>query len=857
MDDGSGLTAAEAARRLAADGPNQLPADEARGLLHLALEVVREPMVGLLLAAGAIYLALGSVGEAVVLGVGILLIIAIELYQEWRAERALAALRQLSSPRALVLRDGEPTRIAGREVVVGDVALLAEGDRVPADGVLLEAEHLAVDESLLTGEALGVDKRADPAAFAMAPPGGDATPFVYSGTLVTRGRGRLLVRATGRDSAIGRIGASLSAVEGEDTPLHREIRRVVLVAAVFGVAVCLLVAVLYAGLVGSWLQGLLAGVALAISMTPEEFPVVLTVFLALGAWRLSRRNVLTRRSLAIEALGAATVLCADKTGTITRNRMAVAQLDVGGERLAVAAEGPVTLPERFHDLAEALRLASQRDPVDPMERACDELTARALAGTEHVHDDWERLREYPLARDRLALSEVWRAPDARRALIAAKGAPEAIADLCHLDAAASERMAARVAAMAADGLRVLGVARAYCEAAELPADPHQFDFDCLGLVGLADPPRADVRQAVAESRRAGVRVVMITGDHPLTAERIAAEIGLAEGAALVGAELDALDDAALAARLRTTQVFARVLPEQKLRLVNALKAAGAVVAMTGDGVNDAPALKAAHIGIAMGGRGSDVAREAAAVVLLDDAFASIVAGIRMGRRIYDNLRRAMVFIIAVHIPIAGVALIPLLLKWPLVLSPLHIAFLELVIDPACALAFESEAEEPDIMDRPPRPAGEPLLSRAMVTSGVLQGLGVVGAVLAVFAVALARGLEPADARTLTFATLVLSYVGLILSNRSLHRSLLSTLRVANPTAWLVCGGAVALLALVILLPPVRAAFQFTVLHPLDVAVCVGAATAATVAFEVMKWAGRRRSGDAPRPRRPPAGGPSE
>ncbi|HSQ00449.1 MAG TPA: cation-translocating P-type ATPase [Candidatus Dormibacteraeota bacterium] len=835
MDDAQGLKSDEAARRLAKHGPNELPADEPRSMLHLAFEVVREPMIGLLLAAGAIYLALGSVGEAIVLGVGILLIIAIELYQEWRAERALDALRELSSPRALVLRDGEPIRIAGRDVVVGDVALLAEGDRVPADGVLLEAEHLSVDESLLTGEALGVDKRADPTARAPQPPGGDGTPFVYSGTLVTRGRGRMLVLATGRASAIGRIGVTLAAVETEDTPLRRETRRVVRIAATLGVAVCLLVAVLYASLVGSWLQGLLAGVALAISMTPEEFPVVLTVFLALGAWRLSRRNVLTRRSLAIEALGSATVLCADKTGTITRNRMAVAQLDVEGERLPVTTEGPLVIAERFHDLAESLRLASQRDPVDPMERALDEFTARALAGTEHVHDDWARVREYPLAAEMLALCEVWRAPDERRAVIAAKGAPEAIADLCHFDPMAGERLAARVAAMAADGLRVLGVARAYFEAPELPSDPHQFEFAFLGLVGLADPPRADVRQAIAECQRAGVQVMMITGDHPLTAARIAAEIGLDDGPVLVGGELETLDDAALIERLRETRVFARVLPEQKLRLVSVLKASGAVVAMTGDGVNDAPALKAAHIGIAMGGRGSDVAREAAAVVLLDDAFASIVAGIRMGRRIYDNLRRAMVFIIAVHIPIAGVALIPLLLKWPLVLSPLHIAFLELVIDPACALAFESEAEEPDIMDRPPRPSSEPLLSRAMVTMAILQGLGVVGAVLAVFAVALARGLEPADARTLTFATLVLSYVGLILTNRSLHRGLLTTLRVTNPTAWLVCGGAVALLALVVAVPPVRHAFQFTVLHPIDLAVCVGAASAATASFELGKW----------------------
>jgi Ca2+-transporting ATPase len=825
----AGLSDGEAALRLARYGPNEIPGQSRRGTARIAADLLREPMLLLLIAAGAIYLALGSTGEALILAVGIALVVAIEVYQEQRTERALEALRDLSSPRALVVRGGRQLRIAGRSVVPGDVIILAEGDRVPADGRLVWSARLEVDESLLTGESMPVRKGPEePEAEKQR----DAA--VYSGTLVVRGRGIAVVERTGAETELGRIGRSLEVLETGDTPMRRETRRVVRILGAAGAALCLLVAALYAALVGSWLRGLLAGVSLAISMTPEEFPVVLTVFLALGAWRMSKRQVLTRRAQAIEALGAATVLCADKTGTMTFNRMAVARLACD-EDVWLASDGGDPLPERFHRLAEFMLLASQRDPIDPMERALEDFGRKQLAGTEHLHASWSPVREYPLSDELLALSHVWRDPTSTRFVIAAKGSAEAIADLCHLPATVVARLMRRVDAMAADGLRVIAVAYAYFGRGELPAHQHEFDFEPLGLVGLADPPRPMVRDAVEQCRAAGIRVLMITGDHPATARRVALEAGLDADAVMTGSEMRVMTEGELSERVRTTSIFARFRPDQKLRLVRALQGRGEIVAMTGDGVNDAPALKAAHIGIAMGERGSDVAREAASIILLDDDFGSLVAAVRMGRRIYDNLRHAMTFVVAAHVPIAGVALIPLLLRWPLVLFPVHIAFLELIIDPACSLAFEAEPEDEEIMRRPPREPSESLFSPRLIWLGALQGAAVLVTVMGVFASALHRGLLDADARTLTFATLILSYLGLILGNRSWASPLLSSLRRRNPIVWWVCGGALALLAAILGVPAARSIFQFTPLHPDDIALCAGSALLATLAIELLKY----------------------
>lgn len=851
----TGLTAAEAAQRLAADGPNALPGGERRTLLAIALEAMREPMFLLLLAAGTLYLVFGDLQEGLTLFGFVVVTLALTLFQEGRTERAIEALRDLTSPRALVVREGQPVRIAGRDVVRGDLLKLSEGDRVPADALLVEADGVRADESLLTGESVPVGKRLanrdeldDVAKGHAGPgsaPGGDDQAMVYAGTLIVQGHAWARVTATGPRSEIGRIGTALGTVEAERSPLQRQTARLVRNLALLALVLSLALVLIHGLLKGDWLQALLAGIALAMAMLPEEYPVVLTVFPALGARRLSKEGVLTRRITSIETLGATTVLCSDKTGTLTENRMTVTHLVAGGvavnERFVVPSGADGELPEPFHALVEVAILASVVDPFDPMEKAFHQLGQRFLADTEHLHRDWRLVQTYALSPALRAMSHVWTAQGDDEQTVAAKGAPEAVIDLCHLDEADRARIAAAVDELAAQGLRVLGVARGRFQGQDWPADEHGFDFEFVGLLGLADPVRAAVPAAIAECRAAGIRVVMITGDYPATARAIARQAGLADGPVdvLSGDEITALDDEALRARLAAVNVCARIAPEQKLRIVQALKARGEVVAMTGDGVNDAPALRAAHVGVAMGQRGTDVARESSSLVLVDDNFASIVRAVRLGRRIFDNLQKAMSYILAVHVPIAGMALLPVLLGWPPLLFPMHIALLELIIDPACSVAFENEPAEHDVMQRPPRDAAAPLFGGATLWLALLQGTGVLVVVLLAYAWASPR-IPEAEARAFAFATLVTGNLALILSNRSSTGSLWTTLRTPNAILWAVIAGALLMLAAALYLPWAVALLRFAPLPAHELAAAVGLGIASVVWFEGVKRVRGRR-----------------
>jgi P-type Ca2+ transporter type 2C len=843
-----GLLEAEAQARLKAEGYNELPRSDRRTPLLIIVEVVREPMLALLLGGGLVYLALGDLKEALILLVFATLSILITVIQEARTERVLEALRDLTSPRALVIRDGERKRIAGREVVRGDLVVLAEGDRVPADAFLVQSHDLQTDESLLTGESVPVRKiaSADVVPSKGRRPGGDDLPYVFSGSLIVRGTGIGEVIAIGALSEIGKIGQSLTTLETEPPRLQAQTRRLVRVFAMVGGAVSVLAVLLYGLLRGGWLDALLAGIALGMSMLPEEFPVVLTVFMTMGAWRISRARVLTRRAAAIETLGSATVLCTDKTGTLTENQMSITELRLKSGEIFRVREAPAAkMPDDFHDLAEFGLLASARDPFDPMEKAFHDLGREHLAETEHLHGpEWKLAHAYGLRPGLLAMSHVWETDDGRKEfVIAAKGAPEAIADLCHLSDTDLAALTRSVNDMAGEGLRVLGVARASFAGETWPDTQHDFGFEFQGLVGLADPLRPSVPAAVAECRSAGIRVVIITGDYPVTARAIARQAGLDAEDVVTGDELEALNDADLAGRVHTATVFARIMPEQKLRIVSALKANGEIVAMTGDGVNDAPSLKAAHIGIAMGGRGTDVAREASSIVLLDDDFGSIVKAVRLGRRIYDNLRKAIGFIFAVHVPIAGLALLPLLFGLPIVLGPMHIAFLEMVIDPVCSLVFEAEAEEDDVMRRPPRLPDEPLFSRSLIGWSLLQGAFAFALVAAIFVVASNRGMPETEVRALGFFSLVLTIVSLIFVNRSFSASLLTALRRPNPVLAFVLLAVVTMLSLTLLWPFMSDLFRFGPLHMDDLALTFGAGALVLVVLEVLKplWRERLRS----------------
>lgn len=830
-----GLSEADVASRLRQHGYNELPSSRSRNVLATAWDVVQEPMFLLLLTCGAIYLLLGDVREALMLLGFVFVVLGITLYQERKTERALEALRDLSSPRALVIRGGERKRIAGRDVVPDDLLVLAEGDRVPADAVVLSCNSLSTDESLLTGESVPVRKVAWDGVREMSRPGGEDLPFVFSGTLIVQGQGIAQVRATGIQTEMGNIGKALQTVELEGTQLQREVGQLVRRVAVVGLALCTLVVVLYGLTRGDWLKGILAGITLAMAMVPEEFPVVLTIFLALGAWRLSKVRVLARRVPVIETLGSATVLCVDKTGTLTVNRMTIRKLVVDGTVHEVEEDDAQPLPEAFHEIVEFGILASQRDPFDPMEKAFHDLGNACLAETEHLHADWRLERGYSLSPSLLAMSHVWKSPSGQDYVLATKGAPEAIADLCHLDHERTQAIGEQVAAMAKEGLRVLGVARGVFQQEALPGEQHDFTFEFLGLAGLADPVRPTVPAAVEECDSAGIRVVMITGDHPSTARSIARQAGIKSLDEVVsGTELENVDEAELQRRVKTINAFARMVPEQKLRLVNALKANGEVVAMTGDGVNDAPALKAAHIGIAMGGRGTDVAREAASLVLLDDDFASIVQAIRMGRRIFDHLQKAMTYIVAVHVPIAGMSLIPVMFGWPLALQPVHILFLELIIDPACSVVFEAEPEEADVMRRGPRDSRQSIFGKRLVGLGLMQGASVLLIVLSVYLLGMFGWKNEGDATALSFTTLVVANLGLIFANRSWSRTIWSTLRNPNPALWFVLGGTLGFLGLALYVPFLRDLFHFSTLHPGDIAICLAGGLLSILWFEGLK-----------------------
>lgn len=831
-----GLSETEAANLLTEVGYNELPSAKPRSVFAIAFEVIKEPMFLLLVAGGLVYLLLGDLQEALMLMGFVLVIMSITFYQERKTERALEALRDLSSPRALVIRDGEEKRIAGRDVVPGDLIVLAEGDRVPADAVLLSCTNLSADESLLTGESVSVRKVCSEGTEklpAISRPGGDDLPFVYSGSLVVQGQGVAVARATGINTEIGKIGRALQKVESEETALQKETNLLVRNLAILGLGLCLLVIIAYGMTRGNWLEGFLAGITTAMAVLPEEFPVVLTVFLALGAWRISQSRVLTRRVPAVETLGSATVLCVDKTGTLTMNRMKVKKIFASGEFFELN-DGKDRLPEAIHELIEFSILASQIDPFDPMEKAFRKLGEDYLAKTEHIHTDWKLVKEYPLSKKLLAMSRVWRSPSGEEYVIAAKGAPEAIADLCHIDLERQMELSAAIQTMAQEGMRVLGVARASFRETDLPGGQHGFEFEFLGLIGMEDPVRPGVPEAIKECYSAGIRVVMITGDYPGTAQSIARQIGLPSDQVITGPELERLSDQELRERVRDVCIFSRVVPEQKLRLVQALKANGDVVAMTGDGVNDAPALKAANIGIAMGGRGTDVARESASLVLLDDDFSSIVKAVKLGRRIFDNIKKAMAYILAIHVPIAGISIIPILLEWPLIFFPIQVVFLELIIDPACSIAFEAEPEEADVMDRPPRDPNKPLFSRYTLGISLLQGLSVLIIVMAVFAVSLYRGQSENEARALTYTTLIIANLGLILANRSWSRTILETMSTPNPALWWVVGGALVFLAMVIYVPFLRELFSFAYLHFIDIAICFMAGITSILWFEALK-----------------------
>lgn len=731
------LTSAEAQQRLKIYGPNVLPQNKPKNFIFYIKELVQEPMLFLLIVSSIIYLLLGDHLESLVLGASVVFVVAIFLYQRIRSEHALEALKQLSSPRALVVRDDRQLRISATELVPGDMVVLNEGDRIPADGLIFETENLVCDESLLTGESLPVHK--------------NCKDQVHSSTLVVAGRGKFKVEFTGARTNVGKLGAALAASHSTEFRLRTEIRSLTKVFAWLGAAASISIAMLYFFKYHLWLNALLVGLAAQLSLLPEEFPVVLAVFLALGAWKLSKVKVLVREPEAIEQLGAISVLCVDKTGTLTRNQMVIDSVHDG-------------LKGASSDLIVHFgAMATHPDPFDPTDKA---FISAAQKLKLPYDKDLEFVCEYPLTRDLFAMSCVWKSKFKNKDyIVACKGAPEAIIELCKLNEEHKKSILSAVQTLAGRGQRVIAVANSGFSGSELPARQSDFNFEWIGLAGLIDPVREEVPKALRQCYRAGIRVIMITGDYPETAKNIAISAGFNQSSVVVtGTQVHAMDEHDFSKQVQSCNVFARMRPEHKLRIVESLKSQGHTVGMTGDGVNDAPSLKSAHVGIAMGLRGTDVAREAADIVLLDDNFASIVAGIHRGRLIFANIRKALAYVISIHIPITLLSIVPVAVGWPLLLLPVHIVLLELIIDPASTLLFENQPAGEEIMLNPPRSLKSKLFSKYDFLRSVAQGLLISIFCLLAYWWCLRTGAGESVARTIAFGSLIFSNFGLIIAD---------------------------------------------------------------------------------------------
>lgn len=791
-----GLTNDEAKRLLQTNGFNELNSKNKSKWIGSIFKILLEPMLLLLLGCGVLYLFMGEIQDALILLSSVFVVIGISFFQERKTEKTLEALKNMSSPMALVIRDGRQIRISGREVVVGDVIIINEGDRVPADGNIIEQTNLQVDESLLTGESIPVRKD------------DSQQTKVYSGCLIISGHAVFLVTETGMKTEIGKIGKSLQTIKEEETLLHKQTTKIVRTVAIIGIILSNIMVIIYTVTRGNVVEGMLAGLTLGMAILPEEFPIVLLIFMTLGAWRIAKNNVLTRKSSAIETLGAATVLCTDKTGTLTENDMKLQEM-WGEDKDELIKYGVMSCPQ---------------NPFDPMEK-------ELIKNWDKINFDfknWKIIDENPLTKNKMAVTFEWENKVTNEKITATKGAPEMVLKMCKVTENEKVKIMKKVQEMSNNGYRVIACAMG--------------KYKFLGLFGFIDPIRESVPNSIVEAYKAGIRVIVITGDYAGTVMHIAKSINLKNDSEyILGNDLLKMSEIELREKVKTVNIYARILPEQKLLIVNALKANGEIVAMTGDGVNDAPALKSAHIGIAMGKRGTDVAREASSLVLLDDNFSSIVTAVRLGRRIYDNIKRAMGYILAVHVPIAGMSLLPLFFDYPIVLFPAHIAFLELIIDPACSTVFESKKEDKQIMNKPPRKMNESLFDTKTIILNLLQGAGVLVANFGLYIFAINNGRSEEEARTIAFACLVFANLMLITINLSWRKNIFQIILEVNKTFLIVFFGTIMALLSVIFNPFLANLLHMGTIKISDLAIILAITIASLMWFEGYKWVTERKN----------------
>lgn len=804
-----GLNSEEVEKLQKKYGMNELVSQEKPNMLKKFLGVFKEPMFLLLLIAATVYFLLGAPKDGAIMLVFVGFVASITFIQEWKTEKTMNALKDLTSPKVNTLRNGKNILIKSTELVPGDVVFLSEGERIPADCIVLEPSNFSVDESILTGESEYVMK----VSTTQSEKSTDywKKDILYAGTLCVFGKCTAIVKFTGINTEYGKIGKAISEAKDEPTPLQKKVSILVKNIAIAGVILCISVMVASYFYSFDILNSILSGISLAMAIIPEEFPVVLTVFLSMGAYRLAKNNTLMRKISAVETLGSATVLCVDKTGTITQNKMKVK---------SIYSDGGIFNNEdlKNQELSDLMVLSCEKDPYDPMEKAI--LEAANLSQLETVY-------KYDLSKKIAFDSKTKRMANIyikdNKYYVAVKGSAETVLGLCNLDKQTMDEINIEIDKMASNGLRVLALAD--CTSEEVYEDLECYELTFKGLVGLQDPPKDGVEEAIKLCKKAGIRVVMITGDYSKTAMAIGEEIGLKfTDKVIVGNEIDSLSENELCEVVKSCDVFSRVIPEQKMKIVKALKKNGEIVAMTGDGVNDAPALKSADIGIAMGKRGTEVAKEAADMILMDDNFTTIVKSVKDGRRVYDNIRKAMVYILIIHIPIAAMAMFAPLFNLPPLLLPMHIMLLELIIDPTCSIVFEGEPAEANIMENPPRPPQEPLLTRSLTIKVVLQGIIMFLAAFMPFHYMIDLGISSEYARSFSLITFIVANVTLVLVNRSNTELLYHLIKEKGSKVRLIVNSMALIMVFAIVYIPILNSFFRTEkigIYPLIIAIVLG------------------------------------
>ncbi|MBL7816728.1 MAG: cation-translocating P-type ATPase [Saprospiraceae bacterium] len=820
----------EAARKTY--GSNALEKKTQYAWLEPLKETVTEPMFVLLVACTVIYFSLNELSEGFFMLGAIILVSAISFYQDSRSKQALDALRAYTVPSATVIRNNNLVDILSEDIVMGDFVVVSEGELVPADGKIVQISDFSVNESILTGEAFSVYK--DTAE----------NNQVYQGTLVQSGQCIFQVNAIGTTTRLGQIGASLNKIESEKTPLQLQIDSFVKKMAAAGILIFLIIWGINYAQTENILQSLLKGLTIAMSVLPEEIPVAFASFMALGAWRLMQKGVIVKQTQTVEALGSATVICTDKTGTITENKMELCQIYVQKTGDMLTADAWQNDPSV--NLIRTAMFASEIMPFDPMEKALHEAYERLTPFDERPH--FRMVHEYPLSGKPPMMTHIFENTEGVR-IIACKGAAEAILSNSTLSEPEKIRVHKVIAAFAAEGLRVLGVGSAYFVGNDFHASQETFQFEFLGLVGFYDPPKHNIAQVFQKFYDAGIQIKIITGDSPLTTTAIAKQARFKNNPTaapdedleiVTGEELMRLNETEMAQKIATTSLFTRMFPEAKLKIINILKAQNHIVGMTGDGVNDGPALKAAHIGIAMGKRGSEIAKQASSLILVDDDFGKMVDAIAMGRKIYNNLKKAIQYIISIHIPIILTVALPLILGWvyPAIFTPVHVIFLELIMGPTCSIVYENEPLEKNSMHQPPRPLTTTFLSFKELSLSILQGLVITVGTLFAYTYAVGKGYNEDLTRTMVFATLIIANVFLTLVNRSFYYSLIKTLGYKNHLMVGVNAFSIVLLFALIYMPLFARFFQLSPLSAEQMSISALTGFVCVIWFEVYKW-GRR------------------